>query len=369
MKILYLNNQFYLHGGIEKILSQKVNYLIEEYQYKVILCTSEHKNQSYVYPLNKSVNHIDLEINYNRSKSYFHPINLLKAFKHFIRLKRTIKKLKPNIIISVNFTPEQYFLPFIEKGTPKVKEFHSSGVTLKSTNNLAGKLKYQLFKLFDKYDSVVVLNKDEKKYYPFKKIEVIPNFIKIPTQNKSLNKEKTIIAAGRLSPVKQFDHLIKAWHMIADEFPDWQVKIFGDGDDEIKDDLQGLIGELKVPNIKLMGSTTQLKEEMEKASIYAMTSATECFPMVLLEAQAAQLAIISYDCPNGPRNIIKENRNGVLLPLNSIELFAHKLSEMISSNEYRRQLAINGEVDVLRLEIKEIMPKWTGLFNRLTHKI
>lgn len=364
MKILYLNNQFYLHGGIEKILSQKINYLIEELQYEVILCTSEHKNKTYVYPLNEKVNHIDLEINYDRSKSYFHPYNLLKAIKHYKKLKDTIKVLNPDIIVSVNYTPEQYFLPFIEQKIPKIKEFHSSGVTLKPTNSLAGKLKYQLFRLFDKYDSVVVLNKDEKKYYPFKNIEVIPNFIKLSTQNKSLKKENTIIAAGRIAPVKQFDHLIRSWSLIANEYPNWQVKIFGDGDDEIKNNLQGLIGELMVPNIELMGPTTFLKEEMEKASIYAMTSASECFPMVLLEAQAAGSAVVSYDCPHGPKNILLNN-SGLLIEPNSIQELSAGISRLINNDLQRKFFSKLAITNSENFEESLIMRQWISLFKKL----
>ena len=365
MKILYLNNQFHLHGGIEKILSQKINYLIAEFQYDVILCTSEHKNKPNVYPLNDKVNHIDLEINYDRSKSYFHPKNVIKAFKHYKKLKQEIKRLQPDIIVSVNFTPEQYFLPFIEKQIPKVKEFHSSGVTLGTPNSIFSKLKYNLFKIFGKYDALVVLNPDEKKYYPFTNIKVIPNFIKLPLQVKFLNKEKTIIAAGRIVPVKQFDHLIRAWSKIAIDFPDWQVKIFGDGDEVLEKELNSLITELQVPNIRLMGQTQNLKDEMEKASVYAMTSATECFPMVLLEAQAAQMALISYDCPNGPRNIVNDGISGVLTPHNAIDKFTQNLKLLLKDKIKIDNIGKQAKLEVERFSENVVMKEWHELFKTL----
>jgi len=138
LRILYLTNQFYLHGGIEKILSQKINYLIEEFNYEVVLCTSEHNNRPFVYPLSEKLRHIDLKINYNRSKSYFHPANLLRAMGHYSALKQTIKEVEPDVVVSVNFTPEQYFLPFIAKEIPKVKEFHSSGANLNPSRGVVG---------------------------------------------------------------------------------------------------------------------------------------------------------------------------------------------------------------------------------------
>src|SRR5690606_30891339 len=193
-------------------------------------CTSEHYKKDFVYPLNEKTKHVDLEINYYRTKSYFHPRNLLKSITHFKRLKKVIKLQQPDIVISVNFTPEQYFLPFLEKHIPKIKEFHSSGATFKKSKNLSGRIKEFLFNLFAKYDRLIVLNKEEVKYFPFNNVSVIPNFIEVKENSVEFNRNKTIIAAGRIAPVKQFDHLIKAWSLIADKFPEWDVKIYGDGD-------------------------------------------------------------------------------------------------------------------------------------------
>lgn len=366
MKILYLTNQFYLHGGIEKMLSQKMNYLIEEFGYDVVLCTSEHKDREFIYPLIKKLRHIDLEIDYKRSKSYFHPANLLKAFKHFKELNKVIKREQPDVIVSVNNTPEQYFIPFIEKHIPKVKEFHSSGVTLKTSKTIFGKLKQHLFKLFCRYDSLIVLNEDETKYYPFQNVVVIPNFIKIESNNTILKKENTIIAAGRIAPVKQFDHLIIAWSKIAPEFPNWQVKIFGDADEDLEEKLNNLIAELNVPNIRMMGQSSHLKKEMEKASVFTMTSATECFPMVLLEAQAARMALISYDSPYGPKNIIKNKVTGILTPHNSVDDFAQSLKNLLLDEEQRENLGKQAQLHVTEFSEQKIMSEWQKLFKDLT---
>ncbi len=365
MRILYLTNQFYLHGGIEKILSQKINFLIEEFDYEIVLCTSEHKNQPFVYPLSEELTHIDLKINYIRSKSYFHPANLTRALAHYKALKQTIKEVKPDVVVSVNFTPEQYFLPFIAKEIPKVKEFHSSGTNLNPSQGFVGKLRQQLFKLFGKYDRLIVLNPDEKQYYPFDNVSVIPNFIKLSPQIDSSKKENTIIAAGRITPVKQFDHLIEAWSKIGSRFPDWQVKIFGDGDEKITAELEQLITVLQVPNIRLMGSTRHLKKEMERGSVFAMTSATECFPMVLLEAQAAQMALISYDCPHGPRNIIRDTFTGILTLHNDIDQFANRLEELLNNTDERNGMALRAQKEVGALSASKIMLEWQILFNEI----
>ncbi|MBI9041550.1 glycosyltransferase family 4 protein [Lutibacter sp.] len=363
MKIMYVTDQLYLHGGIEKITTEKMNYLTDNFGYEVILCTSEHKENAFVYKLSKKVRHLDLGINYFRKLSYFHPKNLLKSISHYRALRKLIQQEKPAIIISVNYTPEQFFLPFIAKEIAKVKEFHSSGYVLKTPVNLMDKLKYQMFLLLDKYHIKVVLNDCEKQYYPFKNIEVIPNFISYNNKLKStVVKEKTIIAAGRIAPVKQFDHLIKAWSLIATNFPDWRVKIFGDGDAELSLKLEGLIKELKVPNIYLMGATNCLEEEFQKSSCYAMTSATECFPMVLLEAMSQGLPIVSYDCPHGPSTIITDSEDGILVDHNDIDIFANKLAFLISNKDLRDLMSKEAIKKASKFEAKVIMQQWKKLF-------
>lgn len=345
------------------MLSQKINYFIEEYGYEVILCTSEHYKKAFVYPLHKKTRHIDLEINYNRTMSYFHPRNLLKSITHFRKLKKVIKQEQPDIVISVNFTPEQYFLPFLEKHIPKIKEFHSSGATFKKSKNLSGRIKEFLFNLFAKYDRLIVLNKDEVKYFPFNNVSVIPNFIEVKENSVEFNRNKTIIAAGRIAPVKQFDHLIKAWSLIADKFPEWDVKIYGDGDNHLSKILDNIIVENRIPRIQLMGSTTQLYSEMQKASLYAMTSSTECFPMVLLEAQNAGLPIITYDCPHGPRNIINNKIDGVLVANQNIAEFARNLSYLIEESELREKMSQQAIKNSVKFARAPIMKLWNELIN------
>jgi glycosyltransferase involved in cell wall biosynthesis len=360
---MYLTDQFYLHGGIEKITSEKMNYLSNVIGYEVVLCTSEHRNKPLVYNLSDKVKHIDLGINYCRSISYFHPTNLIKMFKHFSYLKKCFKNEKPDIIISINYTPEQYFVTFLSKHIPKIKEFHSTGFALKKVDTIIGKLKHRLFLLFEKYHVKVVLNDFEKDYYPFNNITVIPNFVsrKLKTEI-NLNRTKTIIAAGRIAPVKQFDHLILAWEKIANLHENWSVEIYGDGEDKLIRELNYLISERNIPNIKLMGSTSILSEKMKNASIYAMTSVTECFPMVLLEAMANGLPIVSYNCPHGPAAIIENNKQGYLTETNNISIFAKKLSYLISSKSIRTKMSEEASDTSKQFQDNVVMEQWNTLF-------
>jgi glycosyltransferase involved in cell wall biosynthesis len=159
--------------------------------------------------------------------------------------------------------------------------------------------------------------------------------------------------------------LIRAWSLIAANFQDWQVKIFGDGDELLYYKLENLIEELGVSNIKLMGATDFLNLEMQKAAIYAMTSETECFPMVLLEAKASGMAIISYDCPHGPKNIIKNNQDGILVPYNEIDIFAHNLSALLKNENRIQEMGKTAILTVHEFSKEKIMKQWNELILNL----
>lgn len=355
-------DQMYLHGGIERILSQKINYLIDHFGYEVYLITTEQKNQKSVYDLSPKVIWKDLNINYHREISYFHPKNIWKTIIHFFKLNKVLKQIHPNIIVSVSTSPEQYFLPFIQTQIPKIKEFHSSRYNYVANKNW----KQKLDKTINKYEAIVVLNETEKQYYNNQNIYVIPNFTDFkPILDHSIAKKNTIIAAGRIAPVKQFQELIYIWKIIHKDFPDWKVQIFGDGEQKTVAHLQELIDELGLQqSFFLMPSVTNIQEMMNQASIYAMTSQSECFPMVLLEAQACSLPIISYDCPNGPRHIILDQKNGFLVEPNNRKLFAEKLSLLMNDENLRNNFGSQAQIHVSSFSKQKIMELWHELFTK-----
>ena len=366
MKIVYYTDQVYLHGGIEKVLAQKLNYFVNLSEYEVHLITTEQKGNQFCYPISDKVIHHDLEINYIREKSYFNPANFKKVPKHIKTLKSKLKEIEPSVLIVCNFAFDFYFIQFICKDIKTVKEFHTSRYYYNQRLPKVSFFKKTLFKINNyierKYTHIVVLNNDEKIYYKSNNIVVIPNAIGMVNVDNSIKRDNVIIAAGRMAEVKQFDHLIKAWSFIEKDFPDWKVEIYGEGDESISKKLNSLINDLSLANIKLMGATSSLGLKMEKGSIYAMTSLTECFPMVLLEALSCGLPIISYNCPNGPKNIITNNQDGIIVKHNNIELFSKILSEFIRNNKLRKQMEINAINNVKRFSEDRVMKKWSQLF-------
>lgn len=367
MKIVFSTDQIYLHGGIEKVMATKANYFANIPNVQVYIITTEQKNNSPRYFLDEKITIIDLEVNYNRLKSYFSKENLRKAFIHIKKQKLLFRKLKPDIIISPNFNFDHYWLPFINGDSQLIKERHSSRYKefeIREHRSLLNKLRFMFNDWLDsKYNHIVVLNEDEKRYVKSNNAIVIPN----PIESQSLQADltnKKVMAAGRISPVKAFDHLIKSWAIVNKFFPDWQLDIYGQDYLETQKKLEKLIGDLHLESVvSFKGSIDNIPQKMTEYSIYAMTSETECFPMVLLEALSVGLPIISYDCPNGPRNIITEKIDGLLVEDKNIQSFAENLKELIQNVTLRNEMGNNGKHNAYRFTTQEIMKQWKSLLN------
>lgn len=173
---------------------------------------------------------------------------------------------------------------------------------------------------------------------------------------------KTIIAAGRLVPQKGFDLLIEAFKIVNQQYPDWKLKIFGDGRE--KNNLQDLITKYKLYNhVILMGSTQHIDIELSKASIYALSSRFEGFGMVIVEAMQCGVPVVSFDCPKGPSEIIAQNEDGVLVEDGNVEKFAESLMELMGNADKRKYFAKNGIDNVKRYEIENIGKIWEETIN------
>ena len=147
----------------------------------------------------------------------------------------------------------------------------------------------------------------------------IPNPIVFESNKVSKLEEKTVISVGRLSEIKGFDNLIKAFKKVNLKYPNWKLKIFGEDFGEEKK-IKKLIRNLELDkNVLIMGHSENLKFEYLKSSMFVMSSKFECFPMVLLEAKEIGLPIIAFDCESGPRDLIVHERDGFLIKPENIK--------------------------------------------------
>ena len=373
MRILYLTGQIKYLGGIERVISLKVNYLSDILGEDVFLLTYEQNNAPFYYHISNKVKWDDLQINYDvalNKKSFLSWRNIKKAIKHFILLYDRIKKIKPDIIIIPNGGYDYLYLPFIHRSIPKVREFHSS-FSIQNKMNMDIKERFKKFIntfVLTKYSCVVVLNENEKVYIPSPNVVVIPNPIIINRTNWKVKlNSSNFLAAGRLSPVKGFDTLIVVWSRIKQKNPLLKLHIYGDGDPEYINYLNNLIKEYRMSdNIILHRGLSDLVLYMENYSALICTSHSECFPMIILESMSIGLPVISYDCPFGPRNIITNNVDGFLVKNQNREGLLNKIIDYSNMQiEEKAKISLNAISKAKKFKIEKVMMIWMELFKQL----
>jgi glycosyltransferase involved in cell wall biosynthesis len=200
---------------------------------------------------------------------------------------------------------------------------------------------------------------------PAARVELIPNGVAgLGGQLADPAAARLVIAAGRLSKRKGFDRLLRAWALIAAEFPDWRLAIFGSG--PARKNLAWLTKELGIAgSAELPGNSPRLPEELAKASLFAMTSRREGFPMVLLEAMGVGLPVVSYDCPTGPRDIITDGVDGYIVPDGDTEQLAAALADLMDDGERRARFAAAARAKAEQFDIARLAERWEALFEDL----
>jgi len=175
---------------------------------------------------------------------------------------------------------------------------------------------------------------------------------------------RAVIAAGRLNTQKGFDLLIDAWAVVAPQAPGWDLRIFGSGSEHAalqeRIERHGLGG-----SAALRGRTRALGEELAQASIFALSSRFEGFGMVIVEAMSKGLAVVSFDCPRGPAEIIAHDRDGLLVPNGDVPALAEALLALIGDEPRRRRLGAAALETAGRYEPAAIGRRWEALLATL----
>jgi glycosyltransferase involved in cell wall biosynthesis len=195
-------------------------------------------------------------------------------------------------------------------------------------------------------------------------VERLPNPLPPGEAPVSTHEEPVVVAAGRLTRQKGFDLLIPAFAEVARARPGWRLRVYGSGPERGR--LQAQIDALGAgEQIALMGRSRRLERDMAKGSIFVLSSRFEGFGMVLVEAMAAGLAVVSFDCPNGPRDIVTSGRDGVLVPPEDTAALAAAMIGLIDDPQRRRQLADAGLETARGYGVASVGPRVDALLARL----
>ena len=363
MRLVYLIHSLHGSGGMERVLSVKASWLAEKGGCQVHIVTASLKGRTPFFPLSPKVQVHDLG-----TGDSFGP-----ALSRYGRaLRKLLSELRPDVTISLGGN-DIYALAQMEGVGVKLSEFHfSHDKFLVKYGRLPLGRTYASYRIrrFEKaaaaMAALVVLTRadipDWQSRVPL--VRQIYNPVTLPDALPSPLTERRMIAVGRLTSQKNQASMIRAWRMVADRHPDWTLEIYGDG--PLRDSLLKQIGELGLGSqVLLKGVCRDIASRMRESSALVLSSAYEGFPLVLVEAAACGLPLLSYDCPKGPAEIIDDGRNGFLTAPGDEAGLADAICRVIEDGQLRRDM---GRASLLKAEEfspDRVMARWLELFNSL----
>lgn len=377
IKIAYCIPSLYYPSGMERVLTLKANYFAEHFGYEIHIILTDGKDKEPYYKLYPSITLHQLDINYDemygrslwkRISGYWNKQQLFMK-----RLNDCLCEIRPDITISL-LRRDINFINKMKDGSIKLGEIHFNKSNYRefSDNRLPAFVQHcvkkywmwQLIRQVRQLKRFVVLSyEDAAEWTKLKNVAVIYNPLPFFPERQSDGSSKQVIAAGRYMPQKGFDRLIDAWSIVNMQYPDWVLRIYGDG---MRQQLQQQIDRLGIASSCILEhSTPDIDEKYCESSIFALSSRYEGFGMVIIEAMACGIPPVSFACPCGPRDIIDDGKNGLLVENGNIEMLAGKICYLIENDEIRRKMGQQARIDVERFKIEQIAGQWKELFESL----
>ncbi len=376
MKLIYCIHSVYNPGGMERVLLNKVRYLVEKMGWEILIVTTDQHNRPPFYPFPAEVRMVDLGINYSEdnAKGTLAKVRgyLKRRMQHKKALTTLLMQERADIVVSL-YPSESSFLPDIKDGSKKVLELHYCKFfrLQYGRKGLMGLIdRYRTWldeRIVRRFDRFVVLTEEDKGYWGnLPNIEVIPNAALFIAPRYSTQNEKRVIAVGRLDYQKGFDRLIEAWALVQQNpaCRSWRLDIFGQG--EWQEMLEEMIRERNLgQTAQINPPSKQIGEEYAASSILVMSSHYEGFPMVMIEAMACGVPVVSYDFKCGPRDIIREGDNGLIIPEGDISALAEGICRLIQEKELRRSMSMKAQEVTTTYSEEKVMRRWITLFNSM----
>lgn len=323
--------------------------------YEVTLILFDDKSPvSYNLPKNVKV-HIVVSHKKNR---------LLCLLERIMKLHKTLKSAHPDIVIDVI---PRYWKAIAMQGI-KCKKISTEHSSFERPENATTKVtRFNKIYINCLYDHVTVLTQADKDVIgcQLKHVTVMPNPLAFEPINRTIKKEKIVLAVGRLDAghYKGFDVLIKAFGMTSN---DWSLQIAGGGKLESFEKYQNLAKECGVENrIKFLGFVENPVELFKKSSIFVLSSRYEGFGLVLIEAMSQGCACIACDYKGRQREIITSESQGLLCPPDDVVEMSKALTLLIDDEEKRTNLGMNAVERSRDFSVDKITNRWEQIFKEL----
>jgi len=371
MRILYITDALAVWGGIERVLRDKMDYLVE-HGYEVHVVTTDQGPHEIPYPLDNRIIVHDLGIQFHHQYRYHGVTRVLNFFElerlFRKRLKDKLFDVKPDIIVCIRV---EFVSAIVDvKGTiPLVCESHSMCYAKhyeKASLWYRFKLWLSLRKL-QQVDMMVALTdgdaRDWRRYC--KNVCMIPNVVHLNDTGKYSDcLSKKVVFAGRFSRQKDIGSLFAIWKLVHERHPDWELNAYGEGEQWTK--YVELAKDAQI-NMHIYPPSPAIFDHYRESSMLLMTSLYEPFGLVLPEAMSCGLPVVAFNCPYGPGDIITDGKNGFLIEGRDINAYADKVCLLIENTELRQEMGQNAILSTRYYEKTNIMPQWESLFKKFVN--
>lgn len=336
-------------GGTERVVCNLANYL--SFNHEVMLLTMSETDT--IIKLKKEIVRISL-LNKIEMQSNF----IIKNIKRYIRLRKHLKNSNSEIFLVM--LPVTICLLFWFRNLIKVPIVVSERCDPNQLSTLKKKL---IEKAAIRANGIVFQTEDVKKYYEKLGVKngiIIPNAINDECLKikRSFQPKKKIVAAGRLTKEKNFEMLIRAFAIVSKKIEDYELYIYGKG--PLLGNLKSITKELSIEEkVHFPGFSNDLLNDIKDASLFVLPSNYEGMPNVLMEAMAIGLPCIATDCPvGGPRYLIENGENGILVPVGGQEILQEKILEVLEDPIKAKYYSQNAKKIIEKLNSNKIYSLW-----------
>lgn len=303
-------------AGIERMTVDLANLLSDTYKIRIITIDKFSADEC-PFEISDKVDVLSLNSHFGKS---ILSLNL----KNILQLRRRLREYRPQTVIAVA-------TPMVRIAAPAAFGLGINVIGWEHFNIFAGSKIGAIYKALCPWfvkSTVVLTEADANDFRRLKapRIKVIPNFTNIGKYAPSECENKILLAVGRHAPQKGFDMLIKAW---ADtDAPGWKLRIVGSGEDKVKN--EALAQDLGIAErIEFKESHPEIMKDFQEASCFVLSSRFEGLVLVLIEAKMMGLPCVSFDCPNSPREVIRDGEDGWLVENGNIEALAATLARVL----------------------------------------
>jgi glycosyltransferase involved in cell wall biosynthesis len=359
-------------GGAERVTANLASYWVKK-GWQITIVTLAPPNLDF-YHLDPSVRRISLNLAIESSNPFFAVINNIRRI---FLLRKVLLEIQPDIALGM-MTTANILLSLAALKTSNMIAIGSEHIhpTAMPLDKLWGAIRRNTYPLLRFVSALTVQSARWIELHTgAKNVPVIPNPICYPLPSsdsylpttiikKNANSRRTLLSVGRLSHQKGFDRLLNAFAHLYKLFPDWDLVILGEG--PLRSQLEQQIRDLRLQKrVYLPGAAGNMHDWYDYSDLYVMTSRFEGFPNTLLEALSYGLPAVSFDCETGPRDILRHQIDGLLVPQDDEAALVDALNRLMANEALRKRFSAKAVEARERYSIKKITGIWEKLFEEI----